>query len=557
MAPNEDVKFAVKEQYNMQLIRYFTAITMEALLKALTECQPDENLKKVLNNAFDYGPAIVDHCCALAGVKSSAKVSDLGLTVDSPQVQLLFNALGEGDKLMQSAETVYKGYIMLKETPKAAAGGESLKLYDEFHSIRFKQFEKAEIVECGSFNEAVDTFFSAMEEQKSELKAHQQETQALKKIEAIRGDHDNRLRSLEEAKDTNIRKAELIEENLELVDAALSIIRSFLARSMQWDEIKEAVEEEKKAGHPVAKAIAQLKFDTNQMTLLLSDWLQDDSDFSGEEDEEGEKEPGEEEEEEEEEPAEDAGKKGKKGGKGKEKGKAAKGKGKEKEKPKGKDKDKRKPKKVDVDLSLSAFSNARKYYDSMRASSTKFQKTVDASKKALVSAEKKIQKEIRQVKVTASITRLRKPYWFEKFLWFVSSENYLVIGGRDMQQNEMLVKRYLRKGDVYVHADLHGAATIVVKNPSSEPISPITLAQAGAMAVCQSSAWDAKVVTSAWWVYPDQVSKTAPTGEFLTTGSFMIRGKKNFLPPAQLIMGFGLLFRLDDSCLANHVGERK
>lgn len=32
-------------------------------------------------------------------------------------------------------------------------------------------------------------------------------------------------------------------------------------------------------------------------------------------------------------------------------------------------------------------------------------------------------------------------------------------------------------------------------------------------------------------VKPIQVSKTAPTGEYLTTGSFMIRGKKNYLPP--------------------------
>ena len=53
------------------------------------------------------------------------------------------------------------------------------------------------------------------------------------------------------------------------MDTALSIIRSFLAKSMQWEEIKEAVEEEKKAGHPVAKAIGQLKFETNQMTMLL------------------------------------------------------------------------------------------------------------------------------------------------------------------------------------------------------------------------------------------------------------------------------------------------
>lgn len=35
---------------------------------------------------------------------------------------------------------------------------------------------------------------------------------------------------------------------------------------------------------------------------------------------------------------------------------------------------------------------------------------------------------------------------FEKFYWFISSENYLVIGGRDQQQNELIVKRYLRPG---------------------------------------------------------------------------------------------------------------
>ena len=35
---------------------------------------------------------------------------------------------------------------------------------------------------------------------------------------------------------------------------------------------------------------------------------------------------------------------------------------------------------------------------------------------------------------------------FEKFFWFISSENYLVIGGRDQQQNELVVKRYLNEG---------------------------------------------------------------------------------------------------------------
>lgn len=41
-----------------------------------------------------------------------------------------------------------------------------------------------------------------------------------------------------------------------------------------------------------------------------------------------------------------------------------------------------------------------------------------------------------------------------------------------------------------------------------------------------------------------QVSKSAPTGEYLATGSFMIRGRKNFLPPFPLVMGFTFLFKL-------------
>ena len=35
---------------------------------------------------------------------------------------------------------------------------------------------------------------------------------------------------------------------------------------------------------------------------------------------------------------------------------------------------------------------------------------------------------------------------FEKFFWFISSENFLVIGGRDQQQNEIIVKRHFKPG---------------------------------------------------------------------------------------------------------------
>ena len=71
------------------------------------------------------------------------------------------------------------------------------------------------------------------------------------------------------------------------------------------------------------------------------------------------------------------------------------------------------------------------------------------------------------------------------------------------------------------------------------PISPLALQEAACLTVCRSAAWLNKVVISAWWVHASQVSKTAITGESLATGVFMISGKKNFLPPSTLEMGFG------------------
>ncbi len=117
----------------------------------------------------------------------------------------------------------------------------------------------------------------------------------------------------------------------------------------------------------------------------------------------------------------------------------------------------------------------------------------------------------------------------------ITSENYLVIAGRDAQENELLVKRYLKKGDLYIHADIHGAATTILKNSqSSIPVSPISIQEAALFCIARSKAWENKIMTSAYWVHSSQVSKTAPSGEYLSTGSFMIRGKKNYIHPTKL-----------------------
>lgn len=99
---------------------------------------------------------------------------------------------------------------------------------------------------------------------------------------------------------------------------------------------------------------------------------------------------------------------------------------------------------VELDLDFNAYANARAHYEKRKQHMVKQQKTVDANEKALKAAEKRAQQQLSQVRTKSAIQHVRKPLWFEKFNWFVSSENYLVISGRDAQQNELIVKRYLK-----------------------------------------------------------------------------------------------------------------
>jgi len=46
---------------------------------------------------------------------------------------------------------------------------------------------------------------------------------------------------------------------------------------------------------------------------------------------------------------------------------------------------------------------------------------------------------------------------------------------------------------------------------------------------------------SAYWINPDQVKKSAPSGQYLPKGSFTIDGKRNFVKIPSLKLAVGLL----------------
>ena len=124
-------------------------------------------------------------------------------------------------------------------------------------------------------------------------------------------------------------------------------------------------------------------------------------------------------------------------------------------------------------------------------------KTIEHSDKVITLAEEKAMKSLKQqtTKQVKNIQQMRKRFWFEKFNWFITTENYLILSGRDAQQNDILIKRYMKKGDIYVHADVHGASSCIIKNPSGKSIPKATLIETGIMTVCRSSAWNAKIIS--------------------------------------------------------------
>ncbi|KAJ1435198.1 hypothetical protein B484DRAFT_345570, partial [Ochromonadaceae sp. CCMP2298] len=188
-------------------------------------------------------------------------------------------------------------------------------------------------------------------------------------------------------------------------------------------------------------------------------------------------------------------------------------------------------------------------YAQRKVASQKEVRTADASARALQNVSQQAQRNLDSHKLRRGLLKVRKVHWFEKFNWCVTSEGYLVLSGRDAMQSEAIFQRHLRPGDAYVTADIKGAGVGV----GYRPISPIALQEAGALAVCRSSAWTGKILgQAAWWVWAEQVGKITPNGPITQAGLFCIRGKKNFLPPMQLEMGFGVMFRLEEGSVERH-----
>jgi predicted ribosome quality control (RQC) complex YloA/Tae2 family protein len=146
----------------------------------------------------------------------------------------------------------------------------------------------------------------------------------------------------------------------------------------------------------------------------------------------------------------------------------------------------------------------------------------------------------------ASIPVRQPEHWYEDFRWFHTSDDFLVIGGRNAEQNEEIVKKYLDSDDLFFHSQAHGGPVTVLKATGpSEPARDVDIPErsreeAARFAVAYSSVWkEGKFAGDAYMVTPDQVSKTPESGEYLEKGGFAIRGDRTYFRdlPAEITVG--------------------
>lgn len=472
-------------------------LSLEDMKKGLTTSNNNVDLKALSRGTLAaFSPQMIEYCCKRIESASASKIPIDKLPEFIKVANELVREIQLGNNfigMLQVQEEIKSKEELLD--PKCPVLLSSFNPLESFEILSTSKSASVFSVKFPTFNEAVDLYFSRLEAQKTSQKVVNSELEAQRKLAAIEAEQQARVSGLQAAVESYRLKGQIVTEHAEEVEAALKVARAAVESGMDWTEFARSIESEKKSQNQKRAAVASLFVGLKLESGQISLKLEDLV--------------------------------------------------------------------IDLMIGLSAHANATRLFDLRTQAKLKMERTLAALEAAMKSAAAKIRSEMaqsRQLGRVRQLQALRKPFWFEKFAWFISSDGFLVLAGRDAQQNELLVKKYLRAGDVYVHADVHGAGSLVIKNhvyPQLKTPPPKTLHEAGTFSICFSRAWEAKIVTSAWWVRSDQVSKTAPSGEYLGTGSFMIRGQKNFLPPMQLSLSFGFIFAVDEEERKKRLLERK
>ena len=122
---------------------------------------------------------------------------------------------------------------------------------------------------------------------------------------------------------------------------------------------------------------------------------------------------------------------------------------------------------ITLDYDKDVTANAQAFYDRRKDAQLKAQRVEEAiakTREEMDAAKAKAVKAAKKPRIKAT-----KAMWFEAYRWTFSADGLLILGGRDARTNDQLVKKHLKEGDRYAHADIHGAPSTVIKDGARAP----------------------------------------------------------------------------------------
>jgi len=437
-----------------------------------------DTLKRSLARAEKKTIAYLATNLGFGSVYASEICSRAGIDEGKPSNDLGFNEILKLHEVIASME---------KEKPDPRTYDETvspfpLQIYKEMESRSF-----------GSFSEALDEFFSSQEIEtvKEEVKKTVEEKK--ERVGRIVERQEEALEKWENIEKDSRESAERIYNYYSTVEGVLNGIKKARDSGLSWEEIKQRVKSEETAE---ASAIKEIRENDGIVILDLG----------------------------------------------------------------GKD--------VLIDITKTPEENAQKYYEDTKWAKRKFagtgeakeeheEKLEHAEKEVLEQEQRDFSKEVFPVEKKeyeeepepaeeevseqlAEKPKRKRRKWFEKFKWFRSSQGFLVVAGRNASQNEMLLKRHTDSKDLVFHADIPGAAFVIIKSEGHE-IPDETKKEAAEFAAANSKAWARGMGNVDIFSAPrDNVSKTPPSGEYLPKGSFMIRGEREWYRDMELKLSVGV-----------------
>jgi predicted ribosome quality control (RQC) complex YloA/Tae2 family protein len=348
-----------------------------------------------------------------------------------------------------------------------------------------------------SFNAALDAYFHRLErepEEEADAGDDRPDFEAqIAKQERIIEQQRNAIEGFEEQAEAERERAEALYAHYDLVDEVLSTVRTAREDGVGWDEVEATLDAGAERGIPAAEAVVDVDASEGTVTIDLDGTRVTVDPFEGVE--------------------------------------------------KNADRLYTEAKRVEEkrEGALEAIENTREELERVKERRDDWEEADDEDE-----AE---DEEVRDVDwLSRSSIPVRQPdHWYERFRWFHTGDGYLVVGGRDAESNEELVKKYMEGNDRFFHAQAHGGPVTVLKATGpSEPAREVdfpesSLRQAAQFAVSYASVWKAgRFAGDAYMVTPDQVSKTPESGEYLEKGGFAIRGDRTYFRDVTASVAVGI-----------------